>query len=103
MPRNFALKVITTNRLVEGDAVYLTQAGKWSSEFADAEVFADLGSATSALEKANEQTLFHIGAYLADAEIDPSGRPRPIHYREQIRSRGPSNYFHGKQAEAANV
>ena len=103
MPRQSAMKVITTNRLVEGDAVYLTPARKWSEDFADAELFCDLPAANSALEKANEQTLVHVGAYLADAELSPAGLPRPIHYREQIRAKGPSNYYHGKQTEKANV
>jgi len=26
------------------------------------------------------------------------GRPEPVHFREVFRTRGPSNYFHGKQA-----
>ena len=103
MPKQFTPKIITTNRLLEGDAVYLTPAGKWSADFSEAELFIDQANAHSALEKANEQTLVHVGAYLADAEIGPSGKPLPTHYRERLRSTGPSNYFHGKQAESANV
>ena len=42
-----------------------------------------------------------VGAYLAEARMGASG-PEPIHFREVFRTRGPSNYAHGKQ-EAANV
>ena len=103
MAKKFTAKVITTNRLLEGDAVYLTRDGIWSPEFGDAELFTDPAGANLALETANRQTLLHVGAYFADAETDPSGRPSPTHYRERLRSMGPSNYCHGKQAERANV
>jgi hypothetical protein len=39
-----------------------------------------------------------VGAYLADA-ILKDGKPVPTHFREEFRTRGPSNYEHGKQAE----
>jgi len=39
------------------------------------------------------------GAYLADAKMGDNG-PEPTHFREAFRTRGPSNYPHGKQAEA---
>ena len=43
------------------------------------------------------------GAYLVDAKPGPNG-PEPTHFRETFRTRGPSNYAHGKQAEEfANV
>ena len=35
---------------------------------------------------------------LADAKAGPNG-PEPTHFREVFRTRGPSNYFLGKQAE----
>ena len=37
-----------------------------------------------------------VGAYLADATSGPNG-PEPVHFREAFRTRGPSNYAHGKQ------
>ena len=37
-----------------------------------------------------------VGVYLADARLGPNG-PEPIHFREAFRTRGPSNYAHGKQ------
>ena len=32
----------------------------------------------------------------------PDGRPEPTHFREAFRRRGPSNYFHGIQAELSS-
>ena len=40
-----------------------------------------------------------VGAYLVDA-AQGAGGPEPVHFREAFRTRGPSNYFHGKQAQA---
>ena len=37
-----------------------------------------------------------VGPYLADARSDETG-PQPVHFREAFRTRGPSNYAHGKQ------
>ena len=37
-----------------------------------------------------------VGAYLAEVSSDTAVTPR--HYRESFRQKGPSNYFHGKQA-----
>ena len=42
------------------------------------------------------------GAYLADFSDEDAG-PKPTHFREVFRTKGPGNYFHGKQAEAKNV
>jgi len=55
--------------------------------------------ADSYLAIANQQSNKIIGAYLIDVHVDDEGLPNPIHFREQFRTRGPSNYFHGKQAE----
>ena len=39
--------------------------------------------------------------YLADAKSGPNG-PEPTHFREEFRTRGHSNYHHGKQADLAS-
>ena len=41
-----------------------------------------------------------VGVFLAPAKAGPNG-PEPGHPREAFRANGPSNYFHGKQAEEA--
>ena len=53
------------------------------------------------LHAAGQQTEV-VGAYLADAKAGPMG-PEPIHFREVFRTRGPSNYAHGKQVDLQNV
>ena len=51
-------------------------------------------SAGSAQARASEI----VGVYLADAKQGAEG-PEPVHFREAFRTRGPSNYPHGKQTE----
>ena len=37
-----------------------------------------------------------VGAYLADVDTS-TDTPKPSHFREAFRAKGPSNYTHGKQ------
>ena len=103
MPRKFTPKVITTNDLMEGDAIYLSAGDSWTRIFGQATLFLTQEEAETALERIGKRQDIHVGAYLADAEAGSDGRPRPAHFRERFRANGPSNYFHGKQAETANV
>lgn len=96
MPRKFTPKVITANRLIEGDAVWFTVTNDWSPVITDAEYITDEAHAASRLQDAQAQTHVIAGAYLADAKDGPNG-PEPTHFRETFRTRGPSNYAHGKQ------
>jgi len=100
MPRRFTPKVITSNDLLEGDVIYLAPNGEWVREIGKALLYEDENEANRALEVADLQRDRHVGAYLADARIDDEGRPDPVHYREVFRTRGPTNYFHGKQTES---
>ena len=99
MPRAFTPKVVTANRLLEGDAVWLTEDDVWSTDMAQAELIDDEAVAQDRLLFASAQSNIVVGAYLADAKAGPNG-PEPTHFRETFRTRGPSNYAHGKQAEA---
>lgn len=101
MARQFTPKVVTANALLEGDVVYLTGDGQWTRHHAEAELIEDEAHAQLRLLKAESQRQVVVGAYLADARPGPKG-PEPIHFREQFRTRGPSNYAHGKQ-EAPGV
>jgi Protein of unknown function (DUF2849) len=98
MTRRFTPKVVTANRLREGDSVWLTADDRWSPTLADAELITDEAHADIRLLFAQSQRLTVVGAYLADAAPGPAG-PAPTHFRETFRTRGPSNYPHGKQAE----
>jgi hypothetical protein len=96
----FTPKVVTANRLREGDVVYLTADDRWSAFHHEAELIDDEAHAQLRLLHAAAQKLYVVGAYLADAKAGENG-PEPTHFREAFRTRGPSNYLHGKQADFA--
>jgi hypothetical protein len=96
--RPFTPKVITANLLREGDVVYLTELDAWSPHHTEAELIEDEAHAAIRLLDAERQGHLIVDAYLADARRGPEG-PEPVHFREAFRTRGPSNYPHGKQAE----
>lgn len=98
MSRRFTPKVVTANRLIEGDAVWLTEDDRWSPDMAEAELIEDEAHAQLRLLFAKGQSHLVVGPELVDAAPSPSG-PVPVHFREAFRTRGPSNYRHGKQAE----
>ena len=98
MPRIFTPKVVTANALLEGDVVYLTDDDRWTRDHAKAELIEDEAHATIRLLDAQARQSEIVGAYLADAVAGPDG-PEPVHFREAFRTRGPSNYAHGKQVE----
>jgi hypothetical protein len=100
MSRAFTAKVVTANRLREGDVVYLRADDQWTPHHHEAELIADEAHAQLRLIHASAQKLLVVGPYLADAKAGPNG-PEPIHFREAFRTRGPSNYNHGKQADFA--
>jgi len=98
MSRKFTPKVVTANDLLEGDVVYLTEDDRWSRHHHEAELIEDEAHAEIRLIHAARQETTVVGAYLADARLGPMG-PEPVHFREAFRTRGPSNYVLGKQAE----
>jgi hypothetical protein len=98
MKGRFSPKIVTANDLRLGDVVYLTADDRWSRLHREAELIEDEAHAQMRLLHAAAQKLVVVGAYLADAKAGPDG-PEPVHFREAFRTRGPGNYFHGKQAE----
>jgi len=98
MSRRFTPKVITANLLLDGDAVWLTVGDRWSKSMSEAEFIEDEAHADIRILFANGQAHVVVGPYLADAKAGPNG-PEPTHFREEFRTRGPSNYAHGKQVE----
>ncbi len=95
--RPFTPKVVAANALLEGDAVWLTENDEWTRDMAEAELIDDEAVAQDRLLFAISQPDVVVGAYLVDAQPTPDG-PAPTHFREEFRTRGPSNYAHGKQA-----
>ena len=98
----FTPKIVTANDLLLGDVVYLTADDLWSRQHHQAELIEDEAHAQMRLLHGAAQRQVVVGAYLADARTGPKG-PEPVHFREDFRARGPSNYNHGKQADPSNV
>jgi Protein of unknown function (DUF2849) len=101
MSRRFTPKVVTANDLRLGDVVYLTADDRWSRHHHEAELIEDEAHAQMRLLHGAAQRLVVVGAYLADATPGAQG-PEPVHFREAFRTRGPSNYAHGKQVDLTN-
>lgn len=97
MPKTFTPKVITANALIEGDVVYFSETNDWVRDLAQAELLTDEAVADARLIEASAQQDKIVGAYLTDMAAGDTG-PKPVHFREDFRATGPSNYFHGKQA-----
>lgn len=102
MSRVFTPKIVTANALLEGDVVYLTADDTWTRRISEAELIDDEAHADIRLLDAEMRTDEVVGPYLADAQPGEHG-PRPTHFREEFRTRGPSNYLHGKQSDPKHV
>jgi hypothetical protein len=98
MSKRFVPKVITANALLEGDAVWLTEDDRWTRDMAEAELIEDEAVAQLRLLFAKGQPSVVVGVELVDAAKGADG-PVPTHFREAFRTRGPTNYRLGKQAE----
>jgi hypothetical protein len=104
MSRGFHPKLATANDLFEGDVVYFTSTGEWSRAIGDAALAVSETAAQDLLARASAFPNAVVGVYLTEVAIDDRGRAAPAHFREEFRTRGPSNYpWLGKQAEKANV
>ena len=86
-----SLKVVTANRLREGDVVYLTDTGRWSVHLNESRISNDPGvlDALMAQAEADVAARLIIGPYLMEvAEVD--GILQPLSTREIIRAAGPT-------------
>jgi hypothetical protein len=102
--RKFQPQMATGNELLEGDVVYFTSAGTWSRAIGDAALAMAPETADDLLTRASAFPNQVVGVYLVEAKLDEAGRAAPAHFREEFRTRGPSNYpQHGRQAERSNV
>lgn len=99
-----ALKIVTANRLLAGDVVYLTAAGAWSEWLDDgglAESPEDEARLLGVAERAVAERLI-VGPYLMTVARRDGGI-RPLGQREIIRAKGPSDRPNlGKQAKRGN-
>ena len=90
--------MVTANRTWDGAVVYRTAKQGWSTELADSAIVttSDEAVADVRLIDAIQQADLTVGAYLADVDTS-TDTPKPSHFREAFRAKGPSNYAHGKQ------
>ncbi|WP_420863151.1 DUF2849 domain-containing protein [Algirhabdus cladophorae] len=102
MSRTFTPKVVTANALIEGDVIYLQTDGQWTRDLRHAELIEDEARANARLALGASDQSVVAGVYLMDAVMGKNG-PEPTHFREAFRTRGPSNYPHGKQVELSHV
>ena len=97
------MKILTANRLTDGEAVWFSTGHVWAETIDNAELVGD---------KAGEERLEAIGkaAFLNNEVVDVDlidvqlvdGAIRPTRLREQIRASGPTNRNDlGKQARPA--
>jgi hypothetical protein len=104
MARKFQPQMATGNDLLEGDVVYFTSLGDWSREIGEAALAVNEDAADDLLQRASGFPNQVVGVYLVEAAVDDFGRAAPAHFREEFRTRGPSNYpEHGRQAERRDV
>ena len=92
-------KILTANYLLSGKVIYLNSKKKWVENSVNADVFDNQEDANNALTFADTQIDRIQSAYLIDVVLTSDGTPMPISKKELIRAAGPTNYFHGKQAE----
>ena len=98
MPR----QLVTANRLIDGEVVYLTRSGGWSQSLQDAASDDDEARQARLLARgeAAERSLDVVGPYLMPVELR-AGEIHPLSQRERIRALGPTvHYDGGGQASA---
>jgi hypothetical protein len=93
--------ILIANDLLDGDVVFAAEQG-WTLDPREALIARDDEQA-EALEQfgaAEFQKSKIVEPYLVDVEIDATGAPVPRHYREILRTLGPSHRRDlGKQAD----
>ncbi len=85
-------QVVTANRLLEGDVVYLTASGGWTTEIGGAVVIQGDAAEAHRLAEAEQAVAERrvVGPYLMQVANDAEG-PQPLSQRERIRARrGPT-------------
>lgn len=94
------MKVLTANRLTDGEAVWYARGRGWVDTIDGAEIARDAASeaALEAIGKAAIAENAVVDVNLIDIQLG-NGDIRPTRLRERIRAAGPTNRLdHGKQA-----
>ena len=91
-------QIVSANDLLIGDVIYLGPAG-WTRHLAEAVVAEGEAEAAALLARAEAEPHLAVGPYLAEVALEGAA-PRPLHFREVFRTRGPSTRPDlGRQAE----
>jgi hypothetical protein len=95
------MKILTANRLTDGEAVWFSIGQRWSETIVDAEVVSD-AAGEARLEAIGKQAFDNnevVDVNLIDVQL-VDGAIRPTRLREVIRAAGPTNRNDlGKQAK----
>ena len=96
------MKVLTANRLTDGEAVWYSREFGWAETIGGAEVAQDKATETD-LERAGKAAVASnqvVDVELIDVDVE-GGVIRPQRLRERIRAAGPTNRLDlGKQARS---
>ncbi|MCB9930903.1 MAG: DUF2849 domain-containing protein [Alphaproteobacteria bacterium] len=84
-------QAVTANDLLSGDVVYLTARLHWSRSLGDAALADSDAEADCLLAAAKAQPAHAVEPYLIAVRCPTDGRAQPVHYRERIRTLGPSH------------
>jgi len=84
-------QILLASDLRRGEVVFLGAAG-WERDAREAAVATtpEEAVALEARGKADIAANLVVDVYLADVEVDAAGAPAPLHYREKMRTKGPS-------------
>lgn len=87
------MKVLTANRLRDGESVWWSADGRWAATIAGAETVADkAGEARlEAVGQAGIKDNLVVDVNLIDVELE-DGVLRPTRLRERIRAKGPTTH-----------
>ena len=95
------MKILTANRLADGEAVWFSKEQGWSETIAGSELAADAAAEArlEAIGKAAFDNNEVVDVNLIDVQL-VAGAIKPLRLREQIRAAGPTNRIDvGKQAK----
>ncbi len=99
------MKVITANRLLNGDVVWLAENGCWVERITLAKVYDGKEAVAAALAEGleAEKNQKVVGVYEMDVTVE-EGVIVPVRLREKIRATGPTTHPElGKQAQAVSA
>lgn len=89
--KNDNLKIVTANRLRQGDVVYLTDTGKWSIHLNQSRATRDAAELATMLVEAEEAVAAReiVAPYEMEV-VEVDGILQPLSTREIIRAAGPT-------------